>query len=410
MSQPPSLPQSVLNGPALRPPPGEVPDFEHAWNLNDIAEVANLICVVATTFAILVRAYAKAFCQKKMELEDVLGIIGMGTYFGSVWCSYRIIHTSGAFTHQWNIRLKDLGPVLYVHHIGANLCTATLGIGKSAILIEWNRIFVPMGTRNSFYWICKALLAFTVLTHIAYIVTENMSCIPHEKIWDRTILQGYCIEPHIFQIPGALVNPIVISFILVLPHRAIWGLQMSTKNKIGISVIFLVGLLALASSIFRAVKTFEFLNSDDKTHTISGVYLWTLAEMTCQFLAFCAPSIPIAFANKGILRRFFTSLFEHVGGSKGASHQANSSPSWPSSQRHMRARKWDASRLYHQIKDPSVPLVRTHQSATKTEQDDDGLRAGGGILMTTHFTAEITVAAKGDSRNSPPQEYPWNRN
>jgi hypothetical protein len=70
MSQSPSLPPSVLNGPALRPPPGEVPNFEHAWNLNDVAEIANVICLVATTFAILVRAYAKAFCQKKMELED----------------------------------------------------------------------------------------------------------------------------------------------------------------------------------------------------------------------------------------------------------------------------------------------------------------------------------------------------
>jgi hypothetical protein len=170
---------------------------------------------------------------------------------------------SGAFTHQWNIRLRDLAPILYVcgrhlsirfhfdtdhlawqiHHIGANLCTATLCIGKAAILIEWGRIFVPYGTRNTFYWVCKALLAANVLAHVAYIVVENMSCVPHRKIWDRTILEGYCIDAKTFQIPGCLVNPIIILVILILPHRAIWSLQMSTKNKIGISFIFLVGLL-----------------------------------------------------------------------------------------------------------------------------------------------------------------------
>ena len=110
-------------------------------------------------------------------------------------------------------------------------------------MIEWSRFFVAHGTRNTFYWMCKIILSFTSLTHIAFIVAENMSCVPHQKIWDRTILVGYCIDQRIFHVPGALVSPIVNLIILIMPQRTIWNLQTSTKNKIGISIIFLVGLL-----------------------------------------------------------------------------------------------------------------------------------------------------------------------
>lgn len=130
-----------------------------------------------------------------------------------------------------------------IHHIGVNLCSATLGIGKAATLIEWCRIFVPHGTRNLIYWMCKALVSFTVLVHIAFIVAENMSCVPHRLIWEKTIPVGYCIDPRIFHIPGAHVSPLVNSLILVLPQNAIWNLQISTRHKAGISLIFLVGLL-----------------------------------------------------------------------------------------------------------------------------------------------------------------------
>ena len=90
---------------------------------------------------------------------------------------------------------------------------------------------------------CRAVLSFSCMAYVAFIVTENMSCVPYKKIWDKTILEGYCINSRIFHIPGALLSPTTITIILVLPQKPIWSLQMSMKNKIGISLIFLVGLL-----------------------------------------------------------------------------------------------------------------------------------------------------------------------
>lgn len=70
MAQGVSLPSAILNGPALKPPPGEIPDFENGWNNNEIARITNALCLLAVIAATLVRVYVRAFCMKKIQVED----------------------------------------------------------------------------------------------------------------------------------------------------------------------------------------------------------------------------------------------------------------------------------------------------------------------------------------------------
>lgn len=156
------------------------------------------------------------------------------------------------------------------------------------------------------------------------------------------------------------------------------------------------------------MATFTFLGSDDKTHTISGMYQWTLAEMTCQFLAFCAPSMPRAFAHKKKISHFITSFIFRMSQKERSSGSRVKSTSWPSPPPYMKPKRWDASKVYHRIKDTTMPLVKYPSSHSINEQEvGDITRPGGGILMTTHFTAEITVVSEGDDNAPSSQEYPW---
>lgn len=54
---------------------------------------------------------------------------------------------------------------------------------------------------------------------------------------------GSCIDVKFLYIPAAVINLVSNIIILVLPQRVIWGLQTSSKNKIGISLIFAIGIL-----------------------------------------------------------------------------------------------------------------------------------------------------------------------
>ncbi len=114
---------------------------------------------------------------------------------------------------------------------------------KAAILLEWIRIFVPPGTRNLFFWTSTILIGLHTTFYIAWVITENLSCIPHRRIWDLTIPHGKCIDVRLIYLPVAAINLFADIIILLLPQRTIWTLHMTIKKKIGVALVFAIGIL-----------------------------------------------------------------------------------------------------------------------------------------------------------------------
>ncbi len=62
--------EEVLNGPALPPPPGVVPNFDNPGRWNYWGILTNVLCLTITLAVIGLRAYVKIFCVKKPRIED----------------------------------------------------------------------------------------------------------------------------------------------------------------------------------------------------------------------------------------------------------------------------------------------------------------------------------------------------
>jgi large subunit ribosomal protein L36e len=57
------------------------------------------------------------------------------------------------------------------------------------------------------------------------------------------ITTGRCLDVRAINIAAAAINTVSDLSILVLPQKVIWELQMSVKRKVGVSAIFLAGVL-----------------------------------------------------------------------------------------------------------------------------------------------------------------------
>ena len=130
-------------------------------------------------------------------------------------------------------------------YVGTTLYATTMMVMKSSILKEWIRIFVTRGRHGPFYWTCYALIFVTVMFNSSVIIATSVSCSPRVKIWDKTI-QGHCIDPKITLIISAVINVILDLFILLLPQRIIWSLHTTKKKKVGVSLVFTMGVLYVA--------------------------------------------------------------------------------------------------------------------------------------------------------------------
>lgn len=113
---------------------------------------------------------------------------------------------------------------------------------KTAILLEWVRIFVPLGWKNSFWWACHIILIVNIIAYVIFTFVEIFGCTPRQKMW-RPTLPGKCLDINNINIASAIVNLVSDLIILVLPQKVIWGLKLSPRKKMGVAAVFAMGVL-----------------------------------------------------------------------------------------------------------------------------------------------------------------------
>ncbi|KAI1399382.1 hypothetical protein F4819DRAFT_498029 [Hypoxylon fuscum] len=279
----------ILNGPALTPPSGVIPNLENPPNSNTLAIAVITLCLCIWTTAFALATYSRLRCMKNLHIEDssVLSL-------GAAWALYRVAMGVGYFVHQWDVRVKDLSNILYPFHVGSELYAVIIMLYKTAILLEWVRIFVPRNTRGPLYWTCHTLLWINVLFYSSVLIAGNISCTPFAKLWDKT-LPGTCRNREAIDVATASFNLVSHLLILLIAQMNIWKLHLQTKKKIGVALIFALGILACISAGFRLSASIKFLDIDDATYAIASVSLWCCTEIMCIILIFCMPNIPKAF-------------------------------------------------------------------------------------------------------------------
>ncbi|KAI0484894.1 hypothetical protein GGR56DRAFT_616032 [Xylariaceae sp. FL0804] len=242
-SLPPALQQAILDGPALAPPPGVAPDFAHPPNGNAKTLAIASLCLGLTTFAVMVRVYARFFRMKNALFQDYLAIAAYGLYLAYSYTMFWQVYTHGFFLHQWDIQVRDLAGVFRMSIVAANLYAVVIMVMKACILMDWSALFVPRGTRNGFWWTCHIFMALNVLFYTTVIAVANASCTPYRRLWDKTVPGSKCLDITLIYLVSAAINVVLDLVTLVLPQKVIWTLHMTTKRKISVSCIFVVGVL-----------------------------------------------------------------------------------------------------------------------------------------------------------------------
>lgn len=129
---------------------------------------------------------------------------------------------------------------------------------KSSILCLYLRIF---GVNRTFSSAVYCVMIRVIAWGISTLLSGLFSCTPQGV----GILPGRCINMSTWFLVTTVSNVIIDFGILVLPLPVIWGLQLSTLRKAGLTGIFLLGILwvSLPVSVPCPIETGSvFLHSD----------------------------------------------------------------------------------------------------------------------------------------------------
>ncbi|PVI05165.1 hypothetical protein DM02DRAFT_611014 [Periconia macrospinosa] len=313
----------------MKPPPGVIPNFDDPPNSNyKITILCILAAVIGTPFVIM-RLYTRLVLTRKIMFEDfclVAGAILAGCGLNVVVMETMPLHYGA---HQWNIRYKDLITYLKLAHTATLMFNVIMLLLRLAIIVQIMRAFVTPRSRNFTFWASWILIVSNVGFWATITMLEVFSCSPREKLWNP-IVEGTCINRHAYQIASAVMNMVSEMLIMLLPQRVIWGLNLTRKQRLGLSMLFALGIATIASSTLRLAYTIKMWPTDDITYFIAdGITLWTIPEITCSILVPCIPVLPqfirIVRGKFNARRRPSTYLFsaqKAPGGRRGNSKQS----------------------------------------------------------------------------------------
>ncbi|RYP64126.1 hypothetical protein DL771_008906 [Monosporascus sp. 5C6A] len=376
-SLPPDVLKDVLEGPALEPPPGVTPNFIDPPNRNGLAYATAAVTACATAHT---------------------------------WVLSMITKHPGYFVHQWDVRVKDIPSHIYAIHMGVNFYLGAILAIKAAILLEWFRIFNPIGERNAFFWVGHALLVVNTLFYTSAIFVENFTCIPLERLWDKTV-PGTCIDLEEYYIATAAFNVFSDIFILVLPQKVVWKLQMTRRRKVGVSLIFAVGILTCLVAIVRVYTSTSYVAAEDKVYALSPMSLLTHIETHLLLLVICIPTVPSVLSNMQLsmgIRTTLRSLLSRTGGKRTPSIPTSSSRHRDSS-----ARRGSTDGVYRKITESDVPLRPLNAEVTHSElltTQPSGLPPHSletGIMRVTEFVKVENQAGDNSWDDAFYRQHPW---
>ncbi|OKL59074.1 hypothetical protein UA08_05854 [Talaromyces atroroseus] len=286
------------------PPPGVTPNF--------IDPPDTLYCAIITTTSLIISITSVfAVCRlvargmtARISLDDYLLVVAWSINVGYnavlIWQS-----KTGFGRHLWDVRASDAVLISQQSWALELIYCPLMWLAKASLLFHLQGIFAPLKSGAVFIAI-QVLIWANLAFYTAIFIAVIFMCSPQEKIWDSSITSGHCLNRNAEILAAGIFNCVSDVFIFVLPLWAIWHLHLSLKHKLGVSGVFLTGLVAVSSSLGRVIYSFRSTKTSDTTYVYAQVSLWTLAEIASILLCICFPAMPlfykVVFRRKMLLR------------------------------------------------------------------------------------------------------------
>ena len=263
-----------------------------------------ITCSVLSTFFVAARIYTRSRINHAIGWDDYIALatlplcIACGVLLG-------IASRYGIGVHAWDIP-SDLREQYFKWiFIASGIYLLCLLGYKMSILCLYLRIF---NISRPFRYCTWAVMVITFGYLFSDICTWIFGCRPIAKNWipDRP---GHCILTVKADYGYGSLNFITYLLIFVLPLPMVWRLQLSSKDKLGVSVIFMIGSMYVqlpSPIIFQrrvaTVSSLIFVHFNIRNWAVAIVrftymvldlnaesFIWSILEVNTGLICACVP-------------------------------------------------------------------------------------------------------------------------
>jgi hypothetical protein len=164
----------------------------------------------------------------------------------------------------------------------------TINLTKLSILCLYLRIFSQPWFRRT-CWSCVFIIFGYAL---ASIVATIFQCSPIQRVWNKPRYPtGTCINITAFWYANAIYNVVTDIVILASVPGVVWKLRLSLRQRMGLTVVFGLGIFVFATSILRMTTLDHSSKAPDATAGTLISTMWTTIEASTAVVCACLPML-----------------------------------------------------------------------------------------------------------------------
>ena len=172
-----------------------------------------------------------------------------------------------------------------------------LCLTKVSVLSFYLRIF----PHQRFRWAAYAALAFVVIPTIVFLFIQIFQCIPVRYVWEAWLGEGgeyHCISLNTLAFTAGAFSVAQDVVILVLPLPWLLNLNIKSRSKAGIIVMFSLGIFILVTSCVRLHFIMDFAHTTNPSWDFTDAFIWSALEVTVSIIVACLPEIRVLLVSE----------------------------------------------------------------------------------------------------------------
>jgi hypothetical protein len=309
--------------PAIPAPGNLVSNLTDPYSLAKPGRVLIVLTMALMTIVVALRLYTRLRVTRVIGKDDYLCVAAFASVVS--YCAVLLsILGDPLGPHMWNVPLSAITPRYIQGAVTtANLYAASALLLKASILVLYLRIFQADKTSKVLIW--GGIILIT-LFYIVCIVLTSYFC--RSSQWPKNIdpIQFLMLQEksdcNKRQLDLAAVQGIFSTvsdlYVMIIPVNMIRRLQVPLRRKLGISGIFLLGLLATGCSIATLYYRFVQRQSPDFTYDSALNLILGGIEINVGIVCSCLPVVFVLFKQATTsswtsLRSWGTRFFRRTG-------------------------------------------------------------------------------------------------
>ncbi|KAH9827804.1 putative integral membrane protein [Teratosphaeria destructans] len=216
------------------------------------------------------------------------------------WARNRMIPCAtadhGLLIDVWTVPFPNITRMLKIFYWVEDAYLIALPLIKVSLLTTYLRVFPSERFRTA----CFVVIGLHGAYIIAFVLVSLFQCRPISLAWEHwhREIPGHCNNINA-QIWAASTTNMVLDIVtLGLPMPVLWNLQLNSRSKFWLMVMFGVGFFVTIVSIIRLRVLVVFGDSRNLTWDYTSIGYWSAVELHTSVVCACMPSL------RNLLRKF----------------------------------------------------------------------------------------------------------